>query len=207
MTTLTLAPFGLRWSRQRRASAGNFQANVFYIKKGYASAIGFGDLVCTGTSGNQGYVVPYVEGGSAVLGVFAGFPYPYFDTVLNAYSLKQWWAGTESPNADVACLVIDDPDAVFVAQVSGGPTVQADRGLNIDVTGNGAPNTTTGLSTGALDYTQKGTTSTFPLRIIGFSQMAFPGYDPTNPLTQPTNNYAEVILNPGASEWSTGTGV
>lgn len=216
MATLTLSPFGLKWTRQLRPAAINYSANVYYIKKSYASAIGLGDLVETRTgSGNYGYVGIYTAGDSHSLGVFAGC-LPYYDTVLQQYVNKQWYAGTESPSGDIPCLVVDDPTAVFTAQLGGSnasnPGNILDRGGNIDVAQNGAPNTTTGLSTAYLDATTyNNTTATLPLRIVGISQMFQYGYDPVNSYNlptaagQPTNNYLDVVLN--TSEYRTSTGI
>ena len=83
MTTLTLSGNGFRFVRNQRASSPTFQANTYYIKQTYASAIGFGDPVITLTGGNVGYVGAYAAGGTAILGVFVGLAGPYFDTVLN----------------------------------------------------------------------------------------------------------------------------
>jgi hypothetical protein len=214
--TLTLSGFGLKWSRALRPAANNYSANVYYIKKGYTSAIGFGDLVETqATSTNYGYIGIYAAGDTHVLGVFAGC-LPYFDTVLQQYVNKQWWAGSESAAADVAVLVIDDPTAVFTAQLGGSnasnPGNILDRGGNIDVKLNGSPNTTTGMSTAYLDATTySNTLNSLPLRIVGVSQMFQPGYDPVfsynlpTAAGQPTNNYLDVVLN--TSEYRTSTGL
>lgn len=216
MATLTLAPFGLRPSRLLQGAAPNYQANLYYIKKGYGSAIGFGDLVETRTgSGNYGYVGIYTEGDSHVLGVFGGC-LPYFDTVLQQVINKQWYAGTENPSGDIPCLIYDDPNMVFTAQIGGtnaaNPGNILDRGGNIDVAQNGAPNTSTGISTAYLDATQyNNTTATLPLRIVGVSQNFYLGYDPvstyylTTAAGQPTNNYLDVVLN--TSEYRTSTGI
>lgn len=216
MTTLTLAPFGLRWTRALRPAANNYSANVYYIKKGYASAIGLGDLVETRTgAGNFGYIGIYTAGDTHSLGVFAGC-LPFFDTVVQQYQNKQWYSGTENPSGDIACLVIDDPTAVFTAQIGGtdasNPGNILDRSGNIDLAQNGSPNTITGISTAYLDATTyNDTTATLPLRIVGLSQMFQAGYDPVNQFYlptqagQPTNNYLDVVLN--TSEYRTSTGI
>lgn len=141
MTTLTLAPFGLRPIRALRPAAGNFSANLYYIKKSYASAIGFGDLVETRTgAGVYGYIGIYTAADTHSLGVFGGC-LPYFDTVLQQVVNKQWYAGTESPSGDIPCLVYDDPTMVFTAQLGGtnasNPGNILDRGGNIDLAQNG----------------------------------------------------------------------
>ena len=197
---ITYQPFGLRQNRQLFGAAGNFQANIRTIKKGYATAIGFGDPVITLQGANAGYIGPYTEGGTRILGVLIGI-LPYFDTVLQTYVNKNWWAGTESPSGDVQAFVVDDISQSFLIQVNGGPVTQASVGLNADIGGGGAPSTTgsngsIGLSTAYLDYTTVGTASTLPLRIIGISTLAWGGTDPTVPTSQlVANNIVEVRLN------------
>ncbi len=212
MATLTLAGFGLRPAQNFLGAAPTYQANVYYIKKGYATAIGFGDLVETRTGSTAyGYVGIYTAGDSHSLGVFAGVM-PYYDTVLQQYVNKPWWAGTENAAGDVACWVVDDPFAVFTVQIGGtqsgvNPATNLLRGGNIDLALNGSPNTSTGISTAYADATTyNNTTATLPLRVLGLSQMFQPGYDPTlNYATQPTNNYLQVRLN--TSENITATGI
>lgn len=216
MATLTLAPFGLKWSRALRPAANNYSANVYYIKKGYTSAIGLGDLIETRTgSTNYGYVGIYTAGDSHSLGVFAGL-LPYYDTTLQLWVNKQWYSGSENPSGDLQCLVIDDPTAVFTAQLGGvnasNPGNILDRGGNIDLAQNGAPNASTGISTAYLDATTyNNTTATLPLRIVGISQMFQYGYNPVTSYSlptitgQPNNNYLDVVLN--TSEYRTSTGI
>ena len=55
--TNLLAPNGLSFLRNSLVGANTFQQNLFYIKDGYGTNIGVGDLVKTGTGANQGYVV------------------------------------------------------------------------------------------------------------------------------------------------------
>lgn len=216
MATLTLAPFGLRPIRALRPSAGNFSANLYHIKAGTSGAIGFGDLVETRSGSTvYGYVGIYTAADTHALGVFGGC-LPYFDTVLQQVVNKQWYAGTESPSGDIACLIYDDPTMVFTAQLGGtdasNPGNILDRGGNIDLAQNGSPNTTTGISTAYLNAaTFNLTTATLPLRIVGISQMFQPGYDPVGSFFlptaagQPTNNYLDVVLN--TSEYRTSTGI
>lgn len=206
MATNTLAPTGLVFSRNIITNAPTFQSNQYTIKSGYTTKIGLGDIVATGTSGNKGYVTLAADGASAILGVFAGVQ-PYYDTNLQTTVFVQWWTGTASPSGDVNCWVIDDPNAVFRAQVSGGPFVQAWRGENIDwvhgngVNGNGSPNIS-GISTLALDGTTAATTSSLPFRIIGVDGISGGPQDPAN-----TNPVIEVTMNFGSSERNQSTGI
>ena len=191
---ISYVPFGLRQNRNIIGAAGNFQTNIYTIKKGYASAIGFGDPVITGVGANQGYVVPYAEGGTRILGVLIGL-LPYFDTTLQQTVNKNWYAGTENPSADIQCFVIDDRTQTFIMQISGGPFTQASRGLNADITGAGAPNPF-GVSTAGLDFSTIGTANTLPLRIIGPAYIGIGGVDPTNSASVlQANGFVEVALN------------
>lgn len=191
-------PYGLRQNRELFGAAGNFQVSYRTIKKGYATAIGFGDPVISLTGANSGYIGPYVEGGTRILGVLVGV-YQFFDTGQQTLINKNWWAGTELASGDVPAMVIDDPSQSFLIQVNGGPITQAHVGLNADIGGAGAPATSggsTGASTAYLDFATVGTASTLPLRIIGISTIAFGGTDPTVPSSQlQANNWAEVRLN------------
>lgn len=203
-----LAPFGLKPIRSLQANSATQGGNVYFIKKGYASAIAFGDPVITLGSGNIGYVGQYVETGTHVLGVFGGIVTPYYDLTLQQPITKSFWAGSENPSGDVPCLIYDDPYLVFLAQVAGGPITQANRGGNIDIIGAGAPNIFGG-STAALDFASyNNTTATLPFRIVGISSFGMFGIDPTNVNTYgaPTaNNLVEVVMN--TSEFKTTTGI
>lgn len=210
MAALTYAPQGLQVVRHRLGLMPNLAANNrYFIQQGYATAIAFGDLVYTQTSGGgQGYIAPYAAaggGGTSVLGVFLGCQ-PYYDTVQKGTVNKNYWAGTESASGDVQCFISDDPFTVYLAQINGGPITIASRGQNCDLLGCGSPNSQ-GLSVAYLSGVA--TTSTLPLRIIDWSETATFQYDPTvaTSANQPTNNYALVTLNPGACEMLQGTGV
>jgi len=205
MATNVLAPNGLLWSRNKIGAAPTVQTNVYYIKKGYATTIGVGDLVKTGTGGNQGYVVLSAFNDTAGLGVFMGVA-PYYDATLQAiaHGLNGSYQSTSNPSADIACYVCSDPFAVFRAQVSGGPWVaQTPRGNNINwLTGtNGVPNAA-GISTLALDYTTLATTNTLPFRVEQLAGVSGGPQDPAN-----TNPFIEVSFNPNWIEMLAGTGI
>lgn len=200
---LNYAPFGLRQNRNLIGSAGNFQGNIYSIKKGYATAIGFGDPVITLTGGNQGYIGPYANAGSHILGVLVGL-LPYFDTTLQQTVNKNWYAGTENPSADILAMVIDDPNQTFLIQ-SNSTLTQAMRGQNVDIINPGVPNTF-GVSTAAADLLNVATTGTFPLRIVGPGTISIGGVDPTVPSSiLQANGIIEVVFN--TSEYRQTTGI
>lgn len=207
MASLTLAPQGLLVNRSNLGAAPNYNQAVRYIKKSYATAIGFGDLVSTGTGGNLGYTIVGVTGLSNALGVFQGCE--YYDTAQKQWIFSPYWNGTATTAGDIRAYICMDPNIIYTIQVSGGPATQADVGKNLDIVNASGVNTTTGLSQMAADYTTINTTTKI-LRIVAISNRFFPGYDPaiTNPdnlSTFPTNNYVDVTLN--LSEFANATGI
>lgn len=199
MATNTLAPNGLQFGRNRSGASPSYQANTYKIKKGYATKIGNGDAVMIGTGANQGYIVLAPDGATQTLGVLVGVA-PYFDTNLQQTIFLQWWTGTAAASGDVDCYIIDDPQARFVAQVSGGPATQSWIGNNINwlATTNGNPNIS-GISTLALDAASIATTPTLAFRITGLAGITGGPQDPTN-----TNPWVEVCLNTSQNLNSTG---
>jgi hypothetical protein len=206
MATNTLAPFGLVYSRNLLGSAPTYQGQEFKIKNGYGSKISVGDVVITGTSGQQGYVNIAAANPTGMLGVFNGV-LPYYDTALQgtAHGLNGSYATSASPpsGVDIPCLVYVDPYAVYRVQASGGPFTVSMRGQNVNwTTGtNGTPNAA-GISVLSVDLSTVATTSTLPFRIVGIVGVTGGPNDPAN-----TNPTIEVMLNFGLSEFMNATGI
>lgn len=206
MGTNTFAPTGFVFSRNRRTNSPTFQANKYKIKAGFASKIGIGDLVSTQTGGNAGYIGPTgnAPGANGILGIFMGV-LPYFDLTqqAQAYGLNGSYVANTNSQADIDCLVVDDPDAVWRIQVQGGPWAQSWRGENIQLlaNSNGAPNAS-GISTAALDGTTVAVTNTLPFRIQELVGVSGGPQDPAN-----TNPWIEVCINFGFSEQQSATGL
>lgn len=204
MATNTLTPQGLLQSRNLIGGAPTFQLNAYKIKKSYATNIGVGDLVKTGTGSNQGYVTLSAQADTSGLGVFVTV-YPYYDLTFmqTVHGLNGSYQNGANPSADIDVAVISDAFAVFRAQVSGGPWVASWRGQNINwlAATNGAPNAA-GISTLALDGTSVDTANTLPFRIVGLAGVPGGPQDPAN-----TNPWIEVTLNPAWIEMLQGTGI
>lgn len=221
MVTINQSATGFVFSRMRRAMSATVQANRYKIKNGYASKIAMGDPVQTGTSTNQGYVIIAPNTPTAILGIFAGV-LPYYDTNLAgvSFGLNGAYNGSAvSPQGDVDCLVIDDPDAVFRVQVYNAAWAQSWRGLNCQLlAGSQGVPSAAGISTAAIDGgTAPATTSTFPFRIqelvavqpggLGLSSgIAFEEGGGTGD-TALTNPWIEVCINYNVSELTNPTGV
>lgn len=199
-------PTGLTPSRLLTGAAPSFQGQVFKIKNGYGSKIGRGDIVSTGTSGNQGYVIIGAANPSNILGVF-GAVYPYYDTNLQqtAHGLNgSYITGAAPPTGvDIDCWVTVDPQQVYLVQAIGGPFTTSMRGQNVNWTTstNGVPNAA-GISTLSVDLSTVATTNTFPFRIVGIAGVPGGPQDPAN-----TNPLIEVMLNFGLSEFQQALGI
>lgn len=217
MGTNTAAPNGLNFSRNLNSNSPTFQANVYAIKRGYATNLYKGDLVKTLTGANQGYVGLSLLADISHLGVFVGITSPpstlgvggasgggVYDLNLQAmnYGLNGAYVSTILPptGIDVGALVIDDPGAVFIAQMVGGSWTTSLRGQNINFTaasnGNGNISGTSALS---LDFASIGVGNQLPFRIIGLSGVGGGPQDPGN-----VNPWIEVVLNTPETRNSTG---
>lgn len=193
MAANVLQPQGAIWSRNKFGSAPTVQNQIFTIKKGYATAIGFGDLVSIGTGGSQGYVVLATFNTPPYLGVFMGAA-PYFDSTFQQVQhggLMGSWPTTANPAGDVPCYVCTDIQAVFRMQASGAAFSQTWVGNNINIlTGTlGVPGAN-GLSTMVLDAASPAPTATFPFRVEGVAGISGGPQDPAN-----TNPWLEVSFN------------
>lgn len=214
MPTNTLAPTGLVFARNVLTNSPTFQSNIYAIKRSYASNIGLGDVVKTLTGASQGFIGLATTAETAILGVFAGITSlqagiggaagdGYFDINSQTYSygLNGAYVSTITPpvGTNIGAKVIDDPYAVFRAQLSGGPWTDSMRGQNINFASNGAANAS-GISTLYLDATTINTTNTLPFRILGLSGVQGGPMDPGN-----TNPWIEVRIN--IAEQATSTGI
>lgn len=211
-----LAPMGLLQSSLGNGASPTYQPSIYKIKKGYASNIGIGDLVKTLTGGNQGYVGIATLNESAILGVFTGITSNpaspgiagaqgdgYYDLSIQqyVYGLNGAYQSTANPISDIGAKVVDDPNAIFRVQMSGGPWTESMRGQNINFLAatNGVPNAS-GISTLAVDATTINTTNTLPFRLVGLSGIPGSGQDPGN-----TNPWVLVRLN--TPEYASSTGI
>lgn len=183
-----LAPFGFRWARNLTSSAPNAAQTMRRILKTNSSPIYFGDPV----SESSGYVVQATAGTSPITGIFVGCKYVSKSigwTIWNRY-----WPGNGDAQSDPECYIIDDPDAVFTVQASGGPIALADIQANIQFN-LGTATAPPGVSGAYVDATTIATTSTLPFRIIGFpGDGMFPAIGPGSDNTS-ANNWAFVALN------------
>ncbi len=194
MATNPNSPFGFQPSRRIDGAAINFMVNYGQIAYNNAHTFGFGDVIALLSTG---YVDTATTGTNPVLGVFTNCSFPPANNAFQAPTTRLWNAPTLGSNVTVITQYWDDPQIVFRVRANGSLT-QSSIGLNANFSNNGAPNTTTGISTAALDTTTVSTTSTLPFRIVGFS-------NEISNVTTAAYPVMEVILN--TSVYKTGTGV
>ena len=160
-----LVQFGTASGPVNFAQAGS--GSPYRISSGYATAIGFGDLV-TLVSGSTptGYLNQWIAGdGSAtyqVAGVFFGCK--YYSTSQKKTVWNNYWPGADA-TGDVEAFVVDDPNAQFKIQANSGPITLASLGTTADVVV-GTVNTTTGLSAMSLATPSTSNPSYLPLKVV-----------------------------------------
>lgn len=180
------------------------------IASGYASGIGYGDLVTVNASGNIIRVDTTVSTAYATfalkpMGIFLGCTYtdPALKYKLNS---QQWPAATVA--ADAFAIVADDPDIVMIATLTNasGVVYTASAATRADVGGNlgyyqgsALVNTATGNSTVSLNFAAIGTAATLPFRIIDVV--------PESALSDGTFQQVLVIYTAGLHAYRTALGI
>jgi len=186
--------FGLRPYRKLDGTPLVGAQNRYTIKAGYATAIYQGDLVIPTSTGN---IEKHTAGNSAaVVGVFNGVFYN--DPTTQKPTYKNYYPGGVTPTqGDVTAFVVDDPDAVFLADAD---TVFTRAMLykNYSVT-NTTGVTQTGISKAQLDVGASGTATTFVIQAIDISQ------DPDNSDTSSAN--ANILVRINNHIYRSGTGI
>jgi hypothetical protein len=186
--------FGLRPYRKLDGTPLVGAQNRYTIKAGYATAIFQGDLVIPTSTGN---IEKHTAGnGAAVVGVFNGVFYN--DPTTQKPTYKNYYPGGVTPTqGDVTAFVVDDPDAVFLADAD---TVFTRAMLykNYSVT-NTTGVTQTGISKAQLDVGASGTATTFVIQAIDISQ------DPDNSDTTSAN--ANILVRINNHFYRSGTGL
>ena len=186
--------FGLRPYRKVDGTPLVGAQNRYTIKAGYATAIFQGDLVIPTSTGN---IEKHTAGNSAaVVGVFNGVFYN--DPTTQKPTYKNYYPGGVTPTqGDVTAFVVDDPDAVFLADADSAFT-RADLYKNYSVT-NTTGVTQTGISKAQLDVGASGTATTFVIQAIDISQ------DPDNSDTSSAN--ANILVRINNHFYRSGTGL
>lgn len=137
------------------------KGRTYRVPSSHASLLAIGDAVLeTGTATSDGFPqVDAATAGSIVTGVIVGIVPDYSTESFGDIRLPASTAGT--------VIVNTDPDAEYEVDVSNGPLVAADVGLNANLVATAAT-TSGGLtrSNMTLNSTGKATTSTLQFRIV-----------------------------------------
>ena len=184
--------FGLRPYRKLDGTPLVGAQNRYTIASNYGTAIFQGDLVQPTTAGNIERHTPNTS--DAVVGVFNGVFYT--DPTTSKPTFKNFYPGSIVAD-DITAFVIDDPDAVFLADADEAFT-RADLFRNYSMT-NTTGVTQTGISKQQLDVIVSGTASTFVVQAIDISQ------DPDNSDTSSAN--ANVLVRINNHFYRSGTGL
>ena len=188
--------FGLRPYRKLDGTPLVGAQNRYTVKAGDTTAIYQGDLVVPTSNGNIEKYDPSGAPATAVIGVFNGVFYN--DPTTQKPTYKNYYPGSVTPTeGNITAFVVDDPDAVFLADSSG---IFARSGLfkNYGIT-NTTGVTQTGISKAQLDVATSGTQTTYVVQAIDISQ------DPDNSDTSATN--ANILVRINNHFFRSGTGI
>lgn len=198
----TATPYGLRPVNLIGGRPFSGSTRMIKIASGYATNIGFGDIVAidatTGTlvkvtaTGADGTTNAFPAG---VVGVFLGCEYT--DPNLKYLLQRQNWIAS-TVAADAKAYVCDDPDTLFTVQASGA-VPQTALGANISVV-QGAVNTATGNSTVSANHSGTGADTFRPFRIVDFVESS---------TSTVGDAFTDIIVkfNAGIHSYTSGTGV
>lgn len=199
------SPQGFQFVRNRVTASPTYQRSTYQIASTNSNSIGKGDVVIALSSG---YIDIATTGDHAVLlGVFDGCE--YYDSAQNKKIFSNGWLAPSNALAGSCIAYINsDINSIFGVQSgNGGPVTQASVFKNASMGGNGAPNTSTGISTAYLDFATINTTATLLFRIEAVPQNL--GGAPTQnaPINNDSTsefNYVEVSMNTSLSLNPTG---
>lgn len=154
-------------------SAYNGQANVYFVPSSNADVIMVGDVVkLAGDSRSPSGVqtVARHAGGAteAAVGVVVGILYTGMGDIQNVPPVTDLNTPVyRRASTDRYLLVADDPGLVFEVQTSGTTFAGVDIGLNCEIAAT-AGSTTSGSSGMTANLTNKNTTATTPLKLVGY---------------------------------------
>jgi hypothetical protein len=165
----TAAPYGFKPQGNVISAAYNHKTRLFGITSGYATNIGYGDPVIPVTAGTiQRDPMTTALTAPGCLGIFLGCSYTDPNTSQKIF--KQFWPAS-TVASDAVAYVFDDPEGVFQIQADA-TLAQTALFANAALVST-APSTTTGNSKVVLQASSINSTSTLPVRIIGFVNSPF----------------------------------
>lgn len=175
--------FGLRPVRRQDSSAPNYALNQARIAYDQASTIAKWDPVILN---NDGTIDIWASG--AIYGVFYGCTYVNPSTGQTDW-FNTWAVPTLASGTIVTAWIVTDYTLIYQVRAAVGTNItQADVGQNAIVTLMGTPSPVGGRGYSTATLSTLGTTDSYPLTIVGLSQLV--GND-----NAAVNNIVEVIFN------------
>lgn len=160
------APFGLQLLGVSGGAVPATMGTVPRIVSSSAAAIFDGDPVMNHATDGTVIIWTAAQAVSRLAGVFRGCK--YFSTARQQMVWSRYWPGSGATGNVEAYIepIMSSPQLLFKVQASGAAIGQGDIGCNFDVVV-GAGNTSTGISTTALNSAQADTTVvTLPFRVV-----------------------------------------
>lgn len=175
-------PLGFSPVMYQGGAVYNGQVRMYHLPASDGTAVAVGDLVkLVGTADANGVqTITRVSDGAAdaPVGAVVGFlPDKVYESQTHRSASTLRYA-----------FVADDPNLVFEAQSDGALTVATDIGLNCAVTTT-AVTAATGVSNMQIDISEKATTSTLPVKMIGLRSA------PINDVSDTSNLKVLCIIN------------
>lgn len=162
MTALPFAPFGLKPIKPKLG--GELRVQTFKIKSAYATSLYPGDPVIL--AGEDEFINIYASSGSNILGVFAGCQY---DAGAGTQLTQEVWTGGTTASGTITAFVYADPDLEYEIQADA-TLAATDANYNCELA-IGTPSAIAKKSGAYLDASEKATTATLPVRILGISNL------------------------------------
>lgn len=177
----TFAPFGLRSFGRMEGGAPTAGLTRAFIRSSDTVAVFTGDTVRASTivaAAGTNYVTQDSSGVGLVRGVFMGCE--YYSPTVGRVVWSSWFPGsvqTSSGTADAIAYIIDDPDQLFIAQLSTTSVAGTSNvGSNIGTIPSSAGSQVTGISALSLASSLITASASWPFRIVDtYSNYAPPG--------------------------------
>lgn len=189
----TSAPYGLIPVKKLGGQPYNNSVSQYPISDAYATSIFNGDVVKFAL----GYINKDTGTTTATpCGVFVGCS--YVDPTYGLTFRNMWTASTPNVAGTAIAYVVDDPDVIFKIQGDGAGVIfdYENVGANAALV-QGTGNSTTGRSGVSLDSSSATSTSTLPLKIVG--------WDRSGP-NLVTDTYLDMLVIFNTHAWRTATG-
>jgi hypothetical protein len=195
---------GFRPVKYLNGASWNGQANTYFVPSSDSSVIMVGDAVKLLGDARAATGAPTVTRVSSAtdipVGIVVGILFSGVGDITNVPPVNLNTPIYRTASTDRYLLVVDDPNVIYETQYAGTSVAAATITTNVGQNGQfivNAGNTTSGASGMQLDSAGLATTSTLPLKIVGF---------PNRPDNIPGDTYFNYYVQLNATTYSHGTG-